>query len=160
MIHWTPIGRVAGLFLTAFGATMAIPVAYSFLTGGDDFLPLASAMAVTASAGGTLWAVSRGGKRELTQREGILLTVFVWLGASLFGALPFLFAPGIDSFTDAVFESASGVTTTGASVLRDVEALSRPVLLWRALLSWLGGMGIVVLVIAVLPLVGHAMALS
>lgn len=155
MIHWAPIGRVAGLFLAAFGGTMGVPVGYSWLTGGDDFIPLAAAMAVTAGAGGTLWSISRGAKRELTQREGILLTVFVWLGASLFGALPFLFAPGIESLTDAVFESASGVTTTGASILRDVEALSRPVLLWRALLSWLGGMGIVVLVIAVLPLVGH-----
>ena len=145
MIHWAPIARVAGLVLAAFGGTMGIPVAYSWLTGGDDLVPLAWAMTVTAAAGGALWAISRGAKRELTRREGILLTVFLWLGASLFGALPFLLAPGTESITDAVFESASGVTTTGASILRDVETLSRPVLLWRALLSWLGGMGIVVL---------------
>ncbi len=139
----------------AFGGTMAVPVAYSVGTGGQDLWPLLSAMAITVGCGGLLWGVSRHQNRDLTQREGILLTVFIWIGASLFGGFPFLFAPGIDSFTDAVFESASGVTTTGASILTDVEALSRPVLLWRALSSWLGGMGIVVLVIAVLPLVGH-----
>ncbi len=155
MIHWAPIGRVGGLFLMAFGAAMALPAAYSVASGGEDLWPLATAMAITVLTGGLLWALSRHGKRELTQREGILLTVFVWVGASAFGGLPFLLAPGIDSFTDAVFESASGVTTTGASILADVEALSQPVLLWRALSSWLGGMGIVVLVIAVLPLVGH-----
>ncbi len=155
MIHWAPIGRVAGLFLAAFGATMGLPVAYSVATGGEDLGPLAAAMAITVGTGGLLWTLARHAKRELTQREGILLTVFVWAGASVFGGLPFLLAPGIDSFTDAVFESASGVTTTGASILTDIEGLSRPVLLWRALSSWLGGMGIVVLVIAVLPLVGH-----
>lgn len=155
MIRWAPIGRVVGLFLAAFGGTMSVPVGYSLFTGCDDIIPLVAAMSVTVGTGGLLWALSRKGQRELTQREGILLTVFVWVSASLFGALPFLFAPGVESVTDAVFESTSGVTTTGASIFGDVEALSRPVLLWRALSSWLGGMGIVVLVIAVLPLVGH-----
>ncbi len=155
MIRWPLIGRVLGLFLAAFGGAMAVPLAYSLSTGGEDLAPLAKAMGVTLVFGVTLWAVSRNATREMTQREGILLTVSVWVAASLFGSLPFVFAPGIDTLTDAVFESASGVTTTGASILVDIEALSRPVLLWRALCSWLGGMGIVVLVIAVLPLVGH-----
>ena len=155
MIRWTQIGRIIGLFLIALAGAMMIPCAYSIATGGDDLAPLAAAVAVTAVAGGVLAGSCRRARRELTQREGILLTVAVWLAASVFGGLPFLFAPGIETFTDAVFESASGVTTTGASILVEVERLSRPLLLWRALSSWLGGMGIVVLVIAVLPLVGH-----
>ena len=155
MIHWPSIGRVVGLVIAAFGAAMGVPVLFSVATGGEDLAPLALAMGITAGSGGILWAVSRKGARELSQREGILLTVFVWVGAGLFGSLPFLLTPGIASFTDAFFESVSGITTTGASILPEVEALSRPVLLWRALSSWLGGMGIVVLVIAVLPLVGH-----
>ncbi len=155
MIRWTLIGRVLGLFLAAFGAAMSIPAAYSLATGGEDLAALCGAMAVTMGTGGLLWLLCRGRRRELTQREGILLTVAVWVGASLFGGLPFMFAPGIDTLTDAVFESTSGVTTTGASILQQVETLSKPILLWRALSSWLGGMGIVVLVIAVLPLVGH-----
>ncbi len=134
---------------------MILPVAYSLATDGTDLLPLTGAMAVTMATGAALWAAGRTSRRELTQREGILLTVAVWVTASVFGSLPFLFAPGIESVTDALFESTSGVTTTGASVLVEVESLSKPILLWRALTSWLGGMGIVVLVIAVLPLVGH-----
>ena len=154
MIRWTLIGRVLGLFLLAFGGSMAVPLAYSLATTGDDLVALAGALALTAAVGAALWLICRKATRELTQREGILLTVAVWLAAGLFGSLPFVFAPGIDTLTDAVFESVSSVTTTGASILVEVEALSRPVLLWRAFCSWLGGMGIVVLVIAVLPLVG------
>ena len=155
MIHWILIGRVLGLFLAAFGASMGIPAAYSLVTGGEDLGPLVGSACLTGCVGVTLWLSCRGTRRELTQREGILLTVAVWLAASLFGSLPFMLAPGIERVTDAVFEATSGVTTTGASILVEVEALSRPILLWRALSSWLGGMGIVVLVIAVLPLVGH-----
>ena len=155
MIRWILIGRVLGLFLAAFGASMGIPAAYSLVTGGEDLGALAGSACLTAGVGVTLWLSCRGARRELSQREGILLTVAVWLAASLFGSLPFMLAPGIESVTDAVFEATSGVTTTGASILVEVEALSRPILLWRALSSWLGGMGIVVLVIAVLPLVGH-----
>lgn len=155
MIRWILIGRVLGLFLAAFGACMGIPLAYSLATGGQDLAALAGSTCLTSGAGIALWLACRGARRELTQREGILLTVAVWLGASLFGSLPFMLAPGIDNVPDAVFEATSGVTTTGASILAEVESLSRPILLWRALSSWLGGMGIVVLVIAVLPLVGH-----
>ena len=155
MIHWILIGRILGLFLAAFGASMGIPAVYSLLTGGDDLAALTGSACLTSGVGAALWLGCRRARRELTQREGILLTVAVWLAASLFGSLPFVLAPGIDSITDAVFEATSGVTTTGASILAEVESLSRPTLLWRALSSWLGGMGIVVLVIAVLPLVGH-----
>ena len=154
MIRWALIGRVLGLFLLAFGGSMAVPLVYSLATTGDDLVALAGSLGLTAFVGAGLWFVCRKATRELSLREGILVTVSVWLAAGLFGSLPFVFAPGIDTLTDAVFESVSGVTTTGASVLAEVEALSRPVLLWRALSSWLGGMGIVVLVIAVLPLVG------
>ena len=149
MIRWILIGRVLGLFLAAFGASMGVPAAYSLATDGQDLGALAGSACLTSGVGVALWLACRGVRRELTQREGILLTVAVWLAASLFGSLPFVLAPGITSVTDAVFEATSGVTTTGASILADVESLSRPVLLWRALSSWLGGMGIVVLVIAV-----------
>ena len=154
MIRWALIGRVLGLFLLAFGGAMAVPLVYSLATTGEDLVALAGATGLTVTAGAALWFVCREAKQQLSLREGILVTVSVWLAAGLFGSLPFVFAPGIDKLTDAVFESVSGVTTTGASILAEVEALSRPVLLWRALCSWLGGMGIVVLVIAVLPLVG------
>jgi trk system potassium uptake protein TrkH len=90
----------------------------------------------------------------LQVREGILLTVLVWLAVVLFGALPFLFTPAFPSWTDAVFESASGFTTTGATILPDVEVLPPAIQFWRHFAHWLGGMGVVLLGIAVLPLIG------
>lgn len=155
MIRWAPIGRVLGLFLAAFGGPMAFPVAYSLSTSRDDLPALVVAMAVTTGAGILLWWLCRHNARELTQREGILLTVSTWLAATSFGSLPFVLSPGIDTLTDAVFEATSGITATGATILDEVEVLSRPILLWRSTLHWLGGLGIVVLVIAILPLVGH-----
>ncbi len=155
MIHWAPIGRVLGLFLAAFGGAMGFPIVYALCTGWDDLPALAVAMAVTSGAGILLWWLCRHNTHELTQREGILLTVSAWLAAALLGSLPFVLSPGIDTVTNAVFEATSGITATGATILDDVEVLSRPMLLWRATLHWLGGLGIVILVIAILPLVGH-----
>ncbi|MEZ5360797.1 MAG: potassium transporter TrkG [Bryobacterales bacterium] len=93
--------------------------------------------------------------KELTQREGLLLVVGTWAMFSFFGALPFAFSGEFPSFTDAFFESVSGFTTTGATILADVEVLSPSVQFWRCFTHWLGGLGIVLLGVAVLPLVGH-----
>ena len=84
-----------------------------------------------------------------------MLVVLVWFAASAFGGLPFLFTPHYASFTDTFFETASGFTTTGATVLADVEVLPEPIQFWRCFTHWIGGMGIVLLVIAILPVVGH-----
>ena len=155
MIHWSALGLVFGHFLLAFAAAMGFPVVYSLATDRADLTPLALALACAAACGAALRLGCRGRNRELSQREGLLLVVATWLGASFFGCLPYAFSPYFDSFTDAWFESVSGFTTTGATVLDDVEALSNPIQLWRCFSHWLGGMGIVVLVVAVLPLVGH-----
>ena len=98
----------------------------------------------------TFW----GPPHELTRREGILLVVGSWLAAGFLGALPFYFSDHFPSFTDALFESISGFTTTGATVLSDVEVLPKSLLLWRSFTQWLGGMGIILLGIAILPLIG------
>ncbi|MDA3939683.1 MAG: TrkH family potassium uptake protein, partial [Spirochaetia bacterium] len=90
----------------------------------------------------------------LGTREGFLLVSFGWITASLAGALPFVFSGAIPSYTDAFFETMSGFTTTGASILTDIEALSHGMLFWRSMTHWLGGMGIVVLTVALLPLLG------
>jgi trk system potassium uptake protein TrkH len=106
-------------------------------------------------AGGVLAAVGRRAPRDLGQREALMLVVLVWFAAAAFGGLPFLFTPHYASFTDTFFESASGFTTTGATILADVEVLPEPVQFWRCFTHWIGGMGIVLLVIAILPVVGH-----
>ena len=134
---------------------MLVPIAYGLLTGGEGLRPLATAAVVTAITGGVLYGRFRRNARELTRREGLLLVVTTWVGICLFGCLPFYFSTHFTSFTDAFFEAASGFTTTGATVLENVEVLPEPLQFWRCFTHWLGGMGIVLLGVAILPLLGH-----
>jgi trk system potassium uptake protein TrkH len=155
LIRVGAIGYVLGQLLLALAASMLIPLGYGLWIGGADLPPLAGAAAATGGVGGVLVLRLRRPERDLGQREGLLLVVATWLSVALFGCLPFYLSPHFASFTDAFFEAASGFTTTGATVLDRVEVLSRPLQLWRCFSHWLGGMGIVLLGIAVLPLVGH-----
>lgn len=154
MIHFGAIGYVLGQFIIIFAGVMGVPLLYGAMVGDDELLPLLYAAAVTATVGGCLMLVPRP-DRELTRREGLLLAVSTWLAVCLFGSLPFVFSPYFTSFTDAIFESVSGFTTTGATILTDVEVLPPAIQFWRCFSHWLGGMGIVLLGVAVLPLVGH-----
>jgi trk system potassium uptake protein TrkH len=155
LIRYRAIGFVLGQFLLVLAGSMLVPVAYGVLSGTDGWWPLVASAGLTALVGGALLATTGRPDRDFSQREGLLLTVAVWLAVSLFGCLPFLLSPHFPTFTDAFFESTSGFTTTGATVLRDVEVLPRPLQFWRCFTHWLGGMGIILLGIAVLPLVGH-----
>ena len=104
---------------------------------------------------GSIFFLTKSEKeRVLGTREGFLLVTSGWIAASVFGALPFVFSHSIPSYTDAFFETMSGFTTTGASILTDIEGLSHGILFWRSLTHWLGGMGIVVLTVALLPVLG------
>ena len=107
---------------------------------------------LSASLGAMLWWPNRRGRYQLRLRDGFLVVTLTWLAASLVSAMPFLFAPPYLSFTHAVFESASGLTTTGATVIVGLDHLPRSVLLYRQVLQFLGGMGIVILAVAVLPM--------
>ena len=153
MIRITAILHVVGQFLIVLGGTMLVPLALSVWTG-HDLRPLGYSFLITAGCGTVLFVISSRPARELTQREGLLLICCVWFAVCLFGALPFFFSPCFSSFTDAFFESASGFTTTGATVLADVEKLSYDIQFWRCFSHWLGGMGIVLLGVAILPVVG------
>lgn len=155
MIRWTALGHVLGFLLLALAASMLFPLAWGLLRGGPGTGAMAGGAAATAACGVALVLALPRPERELRQREAVLLVVATWAAASAFGAVPFLLSGHFSGLTDAVFEAASGFTTTGATVLGDVEALPEPVQLWRCFTHWLGGMGIVLLGIAVLPLVGH-----
>ena len=149
-------GWLLGQFITALAVVMLIPLAYSLLTGGADLRALVLSPVITGVAGGLLLVISRARQvREIKQREAILVVVLIWMSICFFGCLPFFFTPWYPDFTDAFFESASGFTTTGATILVNVEVLSRPIQLWRCFSHWLGGMGIVLLGLAILPLVGQ-----
>jgi len=154
LIRYGVLGHVLGLFLLGLAAAMVPPAAVAWWDGEGEFRYLAAGSAITAATGIIFWRLARPPEGEISRREGILLVVLVWISVAVFGALPFFFSPHFDSFTDACFEAASGFTTTGATVLREVEVLGRGLQLWRIQSHWLGGMGIVLLGIAILPLVG------
>jgi trk system potassium uptake protein TrkH len=150
------VAWVLGGFLAALAATMLVPLGFALATDPGEIGDLLLALGCTALAAAVLMLAGRKReRREMRPREAILLVVAVWLGVCLFGALPLHFSPQYASFTDAVFEATSGFTTTGATVIADVDGLSPTLHLWRCLSHWLGGMGIILLGLAVLPLLGH-----
>ncbi len=154
MIRWSNLLNLLGFFTLGLSAALLACVGFALANGDEGLVPLAVSLAVGVISGVLLILVFRLGVRALSRREGLLLVVATWLIAALLGALPFYFSSHVPSFTDSVFESVSGFSTTGATVLADVEALPASLLLWRSLTHWLGGMGIILLGIAILPLVG------
>jgi trk system potassium uptake protein TrkH len=147
--------NILGLLLCIESLFMLVSFPFSFLQGGDASWELIYSFLITAGSGGILWSFTRLEKRDIINlREGFAVVSFTWLFMALFGTLPFLLSGTIPSFTDAFFETMSGFTTTGSSVLTDIEALPKGILFWRSMTHWIGGMGIIVLTVAILPLLG------
>ncbi|MCK6483426.1 MAG: TrkH family potassium uptake protein [Phycisphaerae bacterium] len=147
--------HVLGGLLLFLGATLLTPIPFSLYYRDGQVVCFLLSAAVTGVAGGLLFWRFRGRERqEVTLREGFAIVTFGWIGVALFGALPYLFSGTLANPVDAFFESMSGFATAGASVFTDVEAAPRGVLFWRALTHWIGGMGIIVLGVAILPLLG------
>ncbi len=150
----TPVLRITGGLLMLFSTAQLAPVIVAVIYDEATVAVFAIAFLVSAGAGSLLWFLGRG-DMELRSRDGFLITVLFYLGLGLTGAVPIYLAPDIAaSFTDAAFESLSGLTTTGATVLTGLDDMPRSVLFYRQLLQWLGGMGIIVLAVAVLPMLG------
>lgn len=137
-----------------FGLAMLMPLAVSLSYGENDARALLVGMLICCTVGIVLLICSRRPSGELRHREGFLFVTLAWTLAGLFGAIPYRISGYFPTYMDAFFETISGFTTTGASVLTDIEALPHGLLLWRALTQWLGGMGIIVLTIAILPFLG------
>ncbi len=154
MIRWPNLFQVLGYFILALTACLAIPLIFAGINRDGGMPELGKATLISAFVGGVLYLAFRPSQHELTHREGILLVNATWISGAVLGALPFFFSSYFDSFSDALFESISGFTTTGATVLADIETLPMSLLLWRSLTQWLGGMGIILLGIAILPLIG------
>ncbi len=142
-----------GIFLMALSAAMLIPMIVDFSTGNPDDVTFLISAAVTGSVGALCFtAFRRSWTRQFDRRTGFLLTVTSWIAISLFGSMPLLLSTLKLSFADAVFETVSGLTTTGATVLSGLDTMAPGLLLWRSLLQWIGGIGIVVMAIALLPM--------
>ena len=154
MINYRIIVQILGilLILEGFFILLSAFVAWLYPEGGE--LPMVVSAGITTAAGTIAWLSTRNCKRDLGKREGYFIVSLGWLMFSLFGSLPFLLSGAIPSFTDAFFETISGFTTTGATILNDIEAMPHGLLFWRSLTQWLGGMGIIVLTLAILPLLG------
>ena len=133
---------------------MVAPLLISYYHHEDDFLGLAAGFLVCLATGVSMMILSRRPTGELRHREGFLFVTLAWSLAGLLGAVPFRVSGYFTSYMDALFETVSGFTTTGASVLPVVEVLPHGLLMWRSLIQWLGGMGIIVLTIAILPYLG------
>ena len=147
------VSPVLGIIAMAMSLSHLLPIAISILAGDGMAALFAGSMALNFAAGSALWLLTRRHRRELRIREGILLITLVWMGGALFACLPLLAGIGL-SFTDAYFESMSALTATGATLLDGLDELAPSLNVWRAELQWIGGMGVIVLVVAILPMVG------
>ncbi|MBI5165546.1 MAG: TrkH family potassium uptake protein [Magnetospirillum sp.] len=153
MIDVRPVLFVIGILLMVLATAMGLPALVDYVGGDRDWRVFAASAVVTAFIGLIFTLGSRiEGRFSLSSRQAFLLTASAWASTALMGALPFAFSALDLSLTDAVFEATSGITTTGSTVIVGLDRAPKGILLWRALLNWLGGIGIVVLAIAVLPL--------
>ena len=152
--HYGAVSNVLGVQLGAVGLLMLTALPFSWYFGSGDAGPLGLSALITLAAAGGLYFWQRQAPPTIDKREGYLVVVLGWVLMVAFGMLPYLLSGEIPTLTDAFFETMSGMTTTGASVLNDIEAVPAGILYWRSLTQWIGGMGIIVLTVALFPLLG------
>ena len=155
-INWMMLIRIAGWLLLVEGLFMAVPLFTSLYYGEEDAKGFVIAMAVTLGCGGLSAFCVKPRRFDMGKREGFLLTALVWVVFSFFGMIPFLLSTTRLSVSEAYFEAMSGFTTTGASVMPTVDDLSHGIHMWRSLMQWIGGMGIILFSLAVLPMLNSS----
>ncbi|MCD6273796.1 MAG: TrkH family potassium uptake protein [Deltaproteobacteria bacterium] len=154
-MRWGFITKTIGILILYLGLSMLFPLICGLFYKDNSLMPIAKSIGITVCAGSALFLFFRNTRAEsISHREGIAIVAIGWTAVGLFGALPFYLSCGFDSWVDAFFESVSGFTTTGSSILTNIEGISKGLLFWRSFIQWLGGMGIIVLSIAILPFLG------
>ena len=147
--------KIIGFLLILNGIAMLTALPFSFYYNSDDIAAILISGIGTAVLGSLLWFfIKTDPDEEISKRDGYLIVTLGWVASSVVGTFPYLIHGSIPSFTDAFFETMSGFTTTGASILKDIEAVPPGLLYWRSMTHWLGGMGIIVLSLAILPILG------
>lgn len=155
LINIKVVFNVVGNLIIITGLLMALSIPFSIYYNDRGLLPLVISSLTTLFFGLAVKFRTRKHKHdEVKKREGYLIVAFGWLMMTIFGSLPYFFSGAIPEYTNAFFETISGLTTTGASILDDIEAVPKGILFWRSMTQWIGGMGIIVLTIAILPLLG------
>ena len=152
MINFKVILNVLGILLLALSALMLFPLIADVIKNNSTWMSFAISLGITASVGITLILSTRDEMdKKLIMQDAFLLTTLSWVFVCFFGSLPFYLSDINFSFTDSIFESMSGVTTTGSTIINNVESMPHGILIWRALLQWLGGVGIIVMALSILP---------
>ncbi|MDE0058868.1 MAG: potassium transporter TrkH, partial [Defluviicoccus sp.] len=144
MVDFRPIFFVIGILLTTLAVAMLVPMAADLVDGHRDWQVFAGAGGLTLFVGVAMVLTARAPRFSLNIRQAFLLTAGSWVALTMFAALPFAFSEMRLSYTDAFFEAMSGITTTGSTVITGLDEAPSGILLWRALLQWLGGIGIIV----------------
>ena len=154
-INFKEVARALGTLVMVEAVFMLLGLPFSFYYGENDILPIVYSSLITGISGVLLF-ISAGKKKRkhVGKREAYIIVSLAWVIISIFGTLPYILSGTITNFTNAFFETMSGFTTTGSSVLNDIEAVSKGVLFWRSMTHWIGGMGIIVLTLAIMPLLG------
>lgn len=154
-INFKLVLRIIGFLLMIEGFFMLLSIPVALYYREQSYLSILYSGLFTSGVGAMFFLFLRKHtKKIIGKREGYLIVSFTWVITSFFGALPFILSGAIPNFTDAFFETMSGFTTTGASILSDIEAVPKGILFWRSLTHWIGGMGIIVLSVAILPVLG------
>lgn len=154
-MHFSIIFRILGILLMLFSLTLLPPIMVSLWFEDKNHIGFWIAFLITFVTGLLTWFPVHNIRHDLRTRDGFLVTALFWTVLGLFGSLPFLFSNGLElSFTDALFESLSGLTTTGATVITGLDQLPKSILYYRQQLQWLGGIGIIVIAVAILPMLG------
>ena len=148
------IFRVLGFLLIVEGIAMLLALMVSIIYNEHDLSAFLISSLINIGIGGTFVFATQKANKDIGKREGFIIVSLVWIVFSFFGCLPFILSSSIPNFTNAFFETMSGFTTTGSSILDNIEALPHGMLFWRSIIQWLGGMGIIVLSLAILPVFG------
>ena len=151
MRDFRPILNILGLLLCIESVALFIPMLFDFINNNEDWKQFFFISCLTFFIGLVLYVGFKKEKMKINLRQAFLLTILSWLVIALFGSLPFMYSSSSLNFTNAFFESVSGITTTGSSVISNLDSLSEGILIWRSLLQWFGGIGIIVLAVAILP---------
>ena len=154
MFHPKLIFRIVGILLFIEAVFLSGSIGVSLYYGEETIKPLLYSLGIIALAGTVLVTLCKGGERNISRKDGYIVVTLCWVVFSLFGTLPYMLTDSIPCFTDAFYETMSGFTTTGATILEDIEALPRSILFWRMMTHWVGGLGIVFFTVAVFPMFG------
>jgi trk system potassium uptake protein len=154
-MNYSIILNIIGFLLMIIGGFLLTALPFSLYYNSGDHISIIISAAIIIITGFIIWYYSRrSDNKDLGKREGYIIVTLGWISMSVFGALPFIIHGAIPNYTNAFFETISGFTTTGATILTDIEALPHGLIYWRSLTQWLGGMGIIVLSLAILPILG------